>query len=191
MRSLRPRFVVLGVILALAANEWREHRASVEQAEHAFASILEELETNRSAVKKSHDYHLGLLQAIRRATETLTPPDLDTFSRGLVSTAYLHRTAWDSASATGAFEDIGFSTILRLSLVYAQQDRYEVQAQGIAPIIYGELYRGGTQTLLDNHRNLANLIGAFLYRERELLSIYDETFDAVGESLDGENAPTC
>ena len=173
--AFEATFVVLGVVLALAASEWREDRERAERARHILASILTEIKTNRVSVASSHEYHSGLLVAIKAAGQTSAPPDLRTFSRGFVSPANVYRTAWDSASATGAFEDIDYSTILKLSRVYAQQDRYERQAQSISPLLYGEIYREGTLAVLANYRNLASLIHTFVYREEELLETYGQT----------------
>ncbi|HYO15351.1 MAG TPA: hypothetical protein VE685_19305 [Thermoanaerobaculia bacterium] len=178
--AFEATFVVFGVVLALLANEWREHQVSVRRAEHALSSILEELEDNRASVSSSLEYHSGVIQAIDRAVMASAAPNLRTFSRGFMSAANVYRTAWDSASATGAFEDMSYATVLRLSRVYAQQDRYEHQVQGIAPIIYGELYRGGTSAILANHRNLGTLIRSLAYRERELLELYDATLATLG-----------
>lgn len=168
-------FVVLGVVLALAANEWREQRASAARADHALAGILEELEENRRSVASSLAYHQGILEAIDAAAAASETPGIGTFSRGFVSAANVYRTAWESASATGAFETMDFETVLSLSRAYAQQERYEHQAQGIAPLIYEDLYRGGTGAILANYSNLASLVRTLAYRERELLELYDET----------------
>lgn len=176
--AFEAAFVVLGVVLALAANEWREQRASATRAEHALTSILEELETNRASVAESLEYHSGLLEAIQETAATSAQPDIRTFSRGFVSAANVHRTAWESASATGAFEELDFEHLLDLSRVYAQQERYAHQADSISPLIYEELYRGGTSRILENYRNLASLIGSLAYRERELLELYDRTLAA-------------
>jgi hypothetical protein len=183
--AFEAAFVVFGVVLALLANEWREHQVSVRRAEHALSSILEELESNRASVSSSLEYHSGLIRAIDQAVGASAAPDLRTFSRGFMSAANVYRTAWDSASATGAFEDMSYATILRLSRVYARQDRYEHQVRSIAPIIYGELYRGGTSAVLANHRNLGSLIRSLVYRERELLESYDETLATLGGRTTG------
>lgn len=173
--AFEATFVVLGVVLALAASEWREDRMRAERARHVLTSILAEIETNRGAVAASHEYHSSMLEVIGTATRASTPPDIRSFSRGFVSPANVYRTAWDSASATGAFEDVDYSTVLALSRIYAQQDRYERQAQSISPLLYAELYRGGPDAIAANYRGLASLINAFVFREKELLQAYDRT----------------
>jgi hypothetical protein len=181
---LEAGLVVFGVVLAFAANEWREHRAAVARADHALASILEELRTNRDAVASSLAYHDGLLGAIVEASRSGAAPGIQTFSRGFISPASVYRTAWDSASATGALEAVDFALLLRLSRVYAQQARYEQQSANIGPLLYGELYRGGMAGVLANYRNLSSLIGAMAYRERELVAACEDALAELGPTAD-------
>lgn len=178
-------FVVLGVVLALAANEWRKSAERAERAEHALAGIVDELRTNREAVASALAYHQGLTATIRELSATSGSPDAATFSRGFVAPAAVYATAWESAAATGVLEDMDFGVVLDLSRLYAHQERYEVQARGVSSVIYGELYRGGTEAVVENYRNLASLIYSFAYRERELLDLYDRTLT----ELDAGPAP--
>jgi hypothetical protein len=177
--ALEAGLGVLGVVLAFVANEWREHRAAVQRAEHAISSIVEELRVNREAVASSLEYHSGLLAAIEGARQSGVAPGIRTFSRGFISPARVYRTAWDSASATGALELVDYPTLLRLSRAYAQQGRYEAQSDSIGPLLYAEIYRGGTASVLANYLNLSALIRAFEYRERELLEVCDQTLAEV------------
>jgi hypothetical protein len=57
---LEAAFVVLGVVLALGANEWRKSYVDRRNAEAALASIREELQANRTVVGESFDYHGGM-----------------------------------------------------------------------------------------------------------------------------------
>lgn len=162
-------FVVLGVVLALAANQWREERAAQRQADSALASILEEMQTNQAVVADSLDYHSQLLEMIR-TTEQPTPRD---FTRGFIAPAAIFRTAWQAASQTGALENMEYATVLELSRVYASQERYEHQARVAGEIIYRELFTRGIGAVVDKPANLAALIATFSYREQELLGLYE------------------
>jgi hypothetical protein len=176
--ALEAALVVFGVVLAFAANEWREHRADQARARHAISSILEELRANRDAVASSLEYHMLLLQTIEGARRSGVAPGIESFSRGFIAPASVYRTAWESASTTGAIAGVDFDTLLRLSRVYAQQARYEAQATSLGPLLYGEMYRGGMSAILANYTNLGALVGGLVYRERELLGMYD---GALGE----------
>ncbi len=74
---------------------------------------------------------------------------------------------------------VHYPIVLGISPAYAGQHRYVAQAEGVGQLIYGELYRNGPDAVAENYRNLASLIGAFAYRERELLAVYDSTLAVV------------
>ena len=167
-------FVVLGVILALAANEWRQARADQEASRRALAAILEEIQANRDAVAVAMEYHHGLIAMLTAEHENEWTPTPSQFPRGFISPARTSRTAWDSASETGVLAKLDYANVVELSRVYAQQERYEFQARSVGEIIYGAIFHGGAEGIAHNHRNLASIIGSFIYRERELLEIYDE-----------------
>jgi type II secretory pathway pseudopilin PulG len=56
--------VVFGVVLAFAANEWREAAADRRRAGEALTSIREELAANRDAAAASAAYHAEKLSLI-------------------------------------------------------------------------------------------------------------------------------
>lgn len=172
-------FVVLGVILALAANEWRQNVADREQGHEALRSVVEEIRTNQGMVQESLEYHGGLLEMIGEAAQESAPPPARNFPRGFVSPARVFKTAWLAASETGALSHIPYETVLELSRVYSHQDRYETQARLAGELIYTELFRGGTDAILENYINLATLIGTFRYREAQLIDLYATALAAL------------
>jgi hypothetical protein len=177
---LEAVLLTLGVALALAAEEWREGRANRRRAAGAASAIAEELATNRAAVASAAAYHGGLLDSMRARSEAgAAAPGAAFFRRGFIAPAALSSAAWQTASETGALEHLPHALVLRLSRTYAPQARYERQAEAVAGLVYGELYRGGAEGIAANHQNLGYLIGAFLYRERALLSHYDSAVAAL------------
>ncbi len=178
---LEAAFVVLGVVLAFAANEWRESRADQAAARQAMETILDELESNRSSISEALEYHRGLLEMLFAEHEEGWAPRGEQFSRGFIAPAQLSRTAWASASETGALAKMDFEVVNLLSSAYAQQERYEAQVLSVGAIIYGELFRGGTEAIAANYRNLASLIATFSYREQQLLASYDRILGELAE----------
>lgn len=166
-------FVVLGVVLALAANEWRQSRAEAARANTALTEIVRELAANRQAVATALDYHRGLVDRIAQAADTPAKLSLRDFSRGFIAPAQVHLTAWSSAAEIGALSNIPYQSVLVLSRVYAQQENYQEQARSVGQIIYAELYRGGTSAIVANSDNLVNVLQTFAYREQQLLQAYD------------------
>lgn len=173
-------FVVLAVALALAANEWRQGVADRRQASSALASIVEELQSNRTAVAEALTYHSGRLELLQELQREPRAPDPRAFPRGFVAPAQLFATAWASATATGALAHMDYDTVLELSRIYARQERYEQQARSVAEIIYGELFRHGVGGVVENLANLGTLISTFAYREQQLLEYYDQTLGGLG-----------
>jgi hypothetical protein len=172
-------FVVLGVVLALAANEWRQGRQERHRASVATTAISAELVANRAALVTASAYHSGLLDSLRVKREASWRPSPWMFPRGFVAPAQLSSTAWQSAADAGVVEHMPYQAVLRLSRAYADQSRYEHQAQSIGEVIYAELYRNGVEGVTGNYRNLGNLIGSFLYRERQLIAVYDSTLQVT------------
>lgn len=166
-------FVVLGVVLALAANEWRQARADESQSRQAVVSILEELKSNREAMAASMDYHHGLMEMLMAEHEEGWVPEARQFPRGFVFPAGVSRTAWETASETGALSKTDFEVVVELSKIYAQQERYEFQARSVGEIIYAEMFRGGTAAIAENYRNFITIIGTFAYREKQMIELYD------------------
>jgi hypothetical protein len=179
-------FVVFGVVVALAANEWREARANRRDAAVALADITGEVRFNRAAVQAALGYHSGLLESLGRRPDSLGAPDMRTFSRGFVAPAQLSAAAWGVAGETGVTRHIEYAIVLRLSQAYALQRTYEDQARSFGQVLYGEMYRSGPQAIAANYRHLASIIRAFSYRERQLLATYDSTLAAVA----GDSMPT-
>lgn len=175
---LEACLVVLGVVLALAANEWRRAHNDRASAAAAMASIREELATNRTAVLESARYHIQLsdsLIALRNGAPGPAGPrtaDISVFSRGFVLPARLLHTAWDAAEATGAVRHMGLDDVLLLSRVYDEQDYYRRQTDQVGQLIFGRIFDQGMQGMVANSPNLVNIISAFWYRECQLLQSY-------------------
>ncbi len=99
---LEAFFIVLGVVLALGANNLREQRSNVQHAATALESIRDELETNRQAVDNALAYHAHLSDTLRtylqpasqRDGATPAPqPDMGVFSEGFIHPATTFSTA--------------------------------------------------------------------------------------------------
>ena len=184
---LEAFFVVLGVIVALAANEGRQALADRRSAATALQSIREELETNRQSVLRSLQYHLHLsdtLGVIHRQTrargDSVSLPSVRIFSQGFVHPAQLLNTAWETAAATDAVRHMAHDDVLVLAGVYEQQRRYATQSEQIGALIYGEIFARGMSGVIRNYANLSSIIAAFWFRECEMLDGYDRALAELG-----------
>lgn len=166
-------FVVLGVVIAYLANEWREQRVHKQDAEAARVAIVGELKANRAAAAASLQYHSALIDTLGKLRRANVTPNLSVFSRGFMQPAQLSSTAWEIASQTGALNHMAYKDMLRLSHVYAEQRRYDAQAAGVSNVIYTELYRVGPMEMARSGPGLYSFISGFSYREKPLIALYD------------------
>ncbi len=192
---LEAFFVVLGVVLALAANEWREYRNHQRHAAQALSSIREELSVNRRAVESALRYHLHLSDTLRfflpprEGAPPARVPDSRLFSRGFVDPATILSTAWEVANATDAVSYMEYDDLLLLSRTYADQRSYENQALQVGQLIYTRLFNEGHRGVYGNLANLQSILSTFWYRECQLLEHYDATFTHLDGAAADSLAP--
>ncbi len=92
--------VMLAVLLALAADSWREDRANRELAALARASVLEEVRGNLAELEDTREDHVSLLERLVRDIDELDAGGTSAevgFSFALISSA-----AWQTAQVTRA-----------------------------------------------------------------------------------------
>lgn len=183
---LEALFVVLGVVLALMANEWRESRSQARQAEAVLESVRQEILANRGAVLEAVTYHIQLSDTLtnlaRQGIHALSNNHL--FTRGYIAPPELYHTAWDAAHATGTIAYMDYEAILTLAKVYEAQRTYREQVQQSGQLIYQKLFEEGHRGILDHIPNLNTLISTFWYQECKLLGRYDETLTTLGVAAD-------
>ena len=175
---LQSFFVVLGVVLALLANEWVEARERAKQVATARNSILTEIEDTAAATFDSYEYHAQVIEALaalaRDSPEAVPAPTL--FPRGYVGSADLVQTAWDAANATDVVHELPFHEVLLLSRLYDHQQDYNFQGREAGALIYAKLFDQGHAGVLANYKNLLTVLRAFLYSECRLLGSYHQAY---------------
>lgn len=188
---LEAFFVVLGVVLALAANEWRQSRAEGQRTELAIEALKEEIALNQQMLRESVDYHLAISDSLRqhgmraRNTGVDAPPPISVFSKGFIHPTDLVTTSWSLAISTDALSNMPFYQALAFSRIYALYDAYEKQKESVADLFYVDLYQGGYQKVLANYQNLSIIVGTFSYTECELMeTVRSSTNEVAGLTLD-------
>ncbi|MDA8019615.1 MAG: hypothetical protein MPN21_19410 [Thermoanaerobaculia bacterium] len=168
--ALEAGLVVLGVVLAFAANEWRKANEAGERAGLALEAVARELEANHDAVSASLAYHREKMFALYSAggsSEAVEPSDFD---KGFVFPARILSNAWDAATATDAVLAWDYDLLLAVSRLYADQEQYEVQTRGVAQVIYSQLLTSGARGIVERPEQLASIVSSFWWRECELLA---------------------
>lgn len=196
---LEAFFVVLGVLLALAANNWRDDYNKQQRAELALSSIIEEINANRTAVDEAILYHTALMDTLykhmgRYGVTSENRPGMDVFAGGFVNPAEPLSRAWETANATGVIENMPYEQVLLISSVYKHQDQYEVLSTTFGQEIYKRMFNDGVDGIRDNFQNLAQIIGSFAFTECNLaqeyinvLSSLEDNTTIVGANADGED----
>ncbi len=168
-------FVLLGVSLAWSANAWWTHRAQSERARVALQAIETEIRTNLESVRSAQAYHEGLIEHLRAPSLASQPRSPASFTRGFIAPAPVLQAAWETAQTTGALENVSYAKLLDAARLYAAQQRYEQQASSVGQIIYETLLTRGVEGVMEDSDNLAAVIATFAFRERELVSLFEET----------------
>ncbi len=193
---LEAFFLVLGVVLALGASNWRENRTNRQRADVALNSIIEELHANHEAVTEAIAYHSHLLDTLSRYmgrfhNEPARFPGRDVFNKGFTNPAVPLSRAFEAASATGVIEFMPYEKVLLISQVYKNQEQYEIQSRSVGQQIYGRMFDQGTDGVLQNYRNLTQIIGSFVYTECGLIAAYAEVLPALKPGTEMETPPFC
>lgn len=133
-RGLAPRLVfeglliVISILLALAAAQWREERQRRVLVSAALANVAEELERNAAAIEDVLPYHREVLANLRglveRPEEVAGIGFLELVERAAprgVQPPLLHATAWETVAAQGLAVDLPFATSRMLATTYDAQ----------------------------------------------------------------------
>jgi len=169
-------FVVLGVVLALLANEWRQTRADKARAESARQSIIAELQANLETVNDAYTYHshLGRELTLHLSNKTEKQLGIRLFSKGFIHPANTFRTAWEAARSTGALRHMVYEDVLLFSRTYALQERYERQQDMAGNAIYRKIMEGGVYHVMQQPVALRDMVNSLSYKEEELASTYTD-----------------
>ncbi|MEW6991326.1 hypothetical protein AADZ91_11620 [Colwelliaceae bacterium 6441] len=127
IKSLRSAFteilsIVIGVLLALAVNEWNENRVQTARANEAIKNINQEIASNIALLKIVHTNNTKVLAIIDGSEGSEDGPDKQQqFIPGL----QIQDTAWQTLLSTGVSEYIEFSKLYEMSAIYSIQDIYK------------------------------------------------------------------
>jgi len=189
MLALEGFFTVVAILLALAADDWRERREERQLADGAIAAFVAELGENRKRLDGSRAYHDSLRTAMLAALDDRSgrayrsPSDVFPAWRG-INPAFLTHAAWESAVATGALRHVSARELRALSLTYELQARLDALNRSL----YGIVLDPAVLTAGD-FRVGARITAAYLAdvvpTEGELSRSYDQTIAL----LRGEQAP--
>lgn len=112
--------IVLGVLLALRLNEWRQHRANQALANVALKNVAREIQSNESVLKRIHQNNV---RALRQPSATSGPSGGGEIR--FVPGLQLKSTAWQTMASAGIVNFVDYQIVLNLSDLYSVQDVYQ------------------------------------------------------------------
>lgn len=110
--------IVIGVLLALGANEWNKQRLDRVKLATALENVAQELQGNKRLLNEIHKHNLAVIQAFDQSSETA---DEKKFIPGL----QIRDTAWKTFLTSGVAESADVATIQVLHDHYALQEVYK------------------------------------------------------------------
>lgn len=168
--------VVLGAALALAAEEWRDTRATRHRTEVALASVRAEITGNLQRVERARLHHQHVADTLLAyQARNAVPGDSLLFS-GMFNPAHTLATAWQTARDTRALGEIPYPVALRLGALYEQQEQYRVVSAALEEALTSRIQSEGIRrAFLDKWANLIFLNKDFAGRAEGLAERYAST----------------
>jgi len=112
--------IVLGVLLALALNEWRETRSHQSQANAALLNIKIELQSNLEALTILHENNTTTVEMMADDQDAGSGED-----RKFIPGLQLRETAWETFLSTNTSNYVDYKAVVILSETYSFQDLYK------------------------------------------------------------------
>lgn len=171
--------IVIGVMVALGANEWRENRAIAQRTDTALENIRQEILRNQTALAKRLTYHEALrdsMQAYLPDLENISLQDIDRNRLGMTRGFHfllIYDAAWQTALTSQILPYVEYETLTTLSTIYQVQDNLKSsEALLVELIITPDNFRTGNlfYAVLVALPAMNDVIGL----ERNLTSLYDK-----------------
>ncbi len=186
-------FIVLGVMMALAANEWRENRALDKRTDAALENIRLEILRNQQTLQQRLPYH----EALRDSLDSYLPeirntsfPNVSERRLGMQRGLYfllVYDAAWQTALTSQVLSNVDYEMLTVLSTIYQVQAYLQTVEERT------------TRIISPNNLRKENLYYAFiLFRpairdivglEQNLLSLYDEALQRLSPEEYSQTPP--
>lgn len=172
--------VIIGAVLALATEEWRDARHRRSQTDTALTSIRNELKGNVALVTRARERHAFLADTLAKLAARGLKPDVAIYSNGMANPASVSNTAWQLARESGALNDVPLSALLAIAPAYDAQDRYRSMSDALATELMLDVRRNGMDVVLrDRFAQFIPLEIDFGNREGVLLEKYQVALEQL------------
>jgi hypothetical protein len=113
--------IVIGVLLALAVNEWNENRVHKKRADEAIQNIIKEIESNIKFLNIVNANNKATIELLKGENKPTKSESNSQFVPGL----QIQDTAWKTMQSTGVSEYIQYSILYEISNIYSLQEIYK------------------------------------------------------------------
>jgi hypothetical protein len=176
--------LLIGAVLALGADQWRETRAEERRTALAVASIRAELAENLARVESARAHHLMMADTLSGYERRRELPPERVYFGGVFRPALVLSTAWQTARETGALSQLPYALVLRLAPVYESQEKYRALGEALGQGTMLEAQRRGAMAVFrDSFANFIVVERDFSNREAVLARSYRQalaTLDSIG-----------
>ena len=115
--------IVIGVLLALAANEWNEDRIHKQRVSEALGNIVGEIEQNQRLMAVIHGPNTRIVELLENEPGSQDDGDTENVQK-FIPGLQIEDTAWKTLLATGVTEFMDYETLQQISSVYSVQEIY-------------------------------------------------------------------
>lgn len=165
-------WILLAVLLALAADQWRENQANKRLAKRALDGVIEEMEGNRGVLARILPSHQRLLESMPDDVEDWRPPSIED-ENNRFDPIFFRDTAWRTALETQALVHLDYQVVRTLTEVYTFQGAYaELNRDLIRSSFSLDAY--DPQRLEAQFGMTRYFLFIFVANEQKLLEVYDE-----------------
>lgn len=179
--------IVLAVLLALFANDWREARSESRRVDRALVSLQQEVTRNLEDVQRAHAHHGAVradIEAFAQAHPDPSPEALDSlltalYERpgGTTATARVVGAAWRTAEATGTLGAMDHAYVFALSDVYEAQAAYLATTQAMNSSILESLFQPVESEAFA--RGIYEVVNTLWWKEYHLIDLYEAALDEL------------
>lgn len=137
VREIIP--VILGILIALAVNNWNEERKDKKYLEQIYASIEKELEESKIEIQESIPKQQILIDSIGKYlnNESISIFDIITKANG-IQKPLIKNNAW-KAIANSKIELIDFEKLSALSEIDESKERIELKTEKLVDFLIDNL----------------------------------------------------
>ena len=177
--------IFLAVVLALAAEEWREKQDRQDLADRALHSVVEEIRSNLAELERTAPRNVERLEAAREVLKELEVGGESGDADIGLEVSLLSTAAWQSAQMSQAVHYFDLDAMRQLSEVYEIQEMYDRMQTGIVDGM-GDLLRIAREDPEAAVRQGVSGVRMLVGFHETLAETYRHTLDQLGSPAEAD-----